>query len=62
MDSRLTLEKVEARRSELQRHAEVARRTHEWPDDGLPPRTNGAPKRNTALHPTAVLASLLTWR
>jgi hypothetical protein len=61
VDSRLTLEKVEARRSELQRHAEAARRRHEWPDDGLPPRTNGR-RRSTALHPTAVLASLLTWR
>jgi len=61
MDSRLNLARVESQEADLRRRAEAARAQHRWPDDGLPPRASEVRrKRSTALHPTAVLASLLT--
>ncbi len=61
MDSRLNLEVLEMHEADFQRHAEASRAAHHWPDDGLPPRTRES-RGATALHPAAVLASLLTRR
>jgi hypothetical protein len=60
MDPRLNLALLESHESDLRQRARAARTQRQWPDDGLPPRTPA--KRRGALHPTAVLASLLTWR
>ena len=60
MDSRLNLAVIESHHSDLERQAEAARVRPRWPDDGQPARL---PRRRAgALHPTVVLASLLTWR
>jgi hypothetical protein len=60
MDSRLNLAVIESHQSDLARQAQAARTRRSWPDDGRPARL---PRRRAgALHPTAVLASLLTWR
>ena len=59
MNTLLNLEMNEARRHDMERTAQLRHR-HEWPDDGLPPRTDEADRG--PLHPTAVLARLLTWR
>ena len=61
MDSRLNLAVMETHEADLLRHAEASRVAKRWPDDGLPPRTRKA-REFPVLHPTAVLASLLTWR
>lgn len=60
MDSRLNLAIIESHQSDLARQAEADRAQRRWPDDGRPARLPR--KRAAALHPTAVLASLLTWR
>jgi hypothetical protein len=60
MDTRLNVALIEARQVELAQRAQAPRAAREWPDDGLPAR--GGQRRHGALHPTAVLASLLTWR
>jgi hypothetical protein len=61
MDSRLNLAVMESHESDLRRQAEAARTHRRWPDDGRPARVERSRPR-AALHPTAVLASLLTWR
>ena len=60
MDSRLNLAVIESHHSDLERQAQTARVRRRWPDDGRPARVPR--KRAGAVHPTAVLASLLTWR
>jgi hypothetical protein len=60
MDSRLNLAVIESHHSDLERQAQIPRVRRRWPDDGRPARVPR--KRAGALHPTAVLASLLTWR
>ena len=60
MDSRLNLAVIESHQSDLERQARAARVQRRWPDDGRPARLPR--ERSRALHPTAVLASLLTWR
>jgi len=63
MDSRLNLARIESQEADLRRRADAARAQHRWPDDGLPPRASEVRrKRSMALHPTAVLAALLTER
>lgn len=63
MDPRLNIARIESQEAELRRRAARARIRREWPDDGRPARLPGRrPIRSVALHPTAVLASLLTWR
>jgi len=63
MDSRLNLAIIESHEADLRRRAAAARATHRWPDDGLPPRVADRRRvRSLALHPGAVLASLLTER
>jgi hypothetical protein len=63
MDPRLNIAMIESREADLRRRAEGARVRRSWPDDGLPPRVaNGHRPRAGSLHPSAVLASLLTWR
>ena len=59
MNTLLNLEMTEARRHDMERTAGT-RRQHDWPDDGLPPRTTEADRGS--LHPTAVLARLISWR
>ena len=58
MDPRLNIALTETREAELARRA-TGSRARRWPDDGRPLQRE---RKNTALHPTAVLASLLTWR
>jgi hypothetical protein len=63
MDSRLNLAMIESHEAELRRRANEGRVWREWPDDGLPPNPpHGRRPRHVALHPTAVLAALLTTR
>jgi hypothetical protein len=61
MDPRLNLALIEQQEAELRRRADAARTERRWPDDGLPPRTD-TDRRRAALHPTAIMASLLTER
>lgn len=61
MDPRLNLAIIERQEADVRRRAEVERAQRRWPDDGLPARVDSDPRR-AALHPTAVLASLLTER
>jgi hypothetical protein len=61
MDPRLNLAMLETHEAELARRAARARVRLRWPDDGRPPRPRRR-RRAVALHPTAVLASILTWR
>jgi hypothetical protein len=58
MDSRLNLALVETREMDVRRRASAAHPTHRWPDDGRVPPTPR--RRHRSLHPTAVLASILT--
>lgn len=58
MDSRLNLAIIESRNADLRRRAAAAP-PRRWPDDGLPPRVADE-RRTRSLHPTAVLASVLT--
>jgi hypothetical protein len=60
MDPRLNLAMMDRHEADIRR-ARTARARHRWPDDGLPAR-NGRKQRPSALHPTAILASLLTER
>ena len=63
MDSRLNVAMIESREADLRRQAANGRIRRSWPDDGRPPRAaDGHSPRTGSLHPTAVLASLLTWR
>lgn len=63
MDPRLNLAMLESHESDLRRRAAAARTQRAWPDDGRPPRVSHQRRpRSLALHPTAVLGSLLTWR
>lgn len=61
MDTLLNVEMSKARSDEMER---VARRRngHEWPDDGLPPRTESHEENHGSLHPAAVLARVFSWR
>jgi len=60
MDSRLNLAIIESRNADLRRRAAAAAAPpRRWPDDGLPPRVANE-RRSRSLHPTAVLASVLT--
>ena len=58
MDPRLNLAMVEQQEAEVRRRADAERARRRWPDDGLPPCTD-CNSRRAALHPTAILASLL---
>ena len=58
MDSRLNLAIIESRNADLRRRA-AATPPRRWPDDGLPPRVHND-RRSRSLHPTAVLATVLT--
>jgi hypothetical protein len=60
MDPRLNLAMMERHEADMRR-ARAARARRTWPDDGLPAR-NGRKQRPSALHPTAILASLLIER
>ena len=61
MDPRLNLAMVEQQEAEVRRRADAERARRRWPDDGLPACTDCNPRR-AALHPTAILASLLIGR
>jgi hypothetical protein len=58
MDPRLNIALIETREAEVARRASGERHPR-WPDDGRPLAHE---RKQTSLHPTAVLASLLTWR
>jgi hypothetical protein len=58
MDPRLNIALTETREAELARRASGSR-ARRWPDDGMPLARQ---RKNPALHTTAVLESLLTWR
>jgi hypothetical protein len=61
MDPRLNLAMIEQQDAEVRRRADAERARRRWPDDGQPPRTD-CDSRRAALHPTAILASILTER
>lgn len=63
MDPRMNIAMIESHEADLRRRAEATRAARSWPDDGRPRRVAGGHRPRTgSLHPTAVLASLLTWR
>ena len=63
MDSRMNIAMIESREADLRRQAAQARVQRSWPDDGRAARVTEAHRPSAgSLHPTAVLASLLTWR
>lgn len=63
MDHRLNLAMLESQQADLRRQAAAARKQRVWPDDGRPPRVSHQRRaRSFALHPTVVLADLLTRR